>query len=122
MDQLPKLPGGRAATLARALFQGRTYRQRSIVNVGLGATQLLKQNPDRVGWLAVNRSSSDGAFDFIQGVSFASGYPLSASSGIARMTFAEDGEACSDEVWAINNTIAGNWAVFEVIATPDQGS
>lgn len=118
MTATPKLPTGMAGKLARAVFLGRTYRQRSLVNVGTGVTQLLKNNPDRVGWLAVNRGTSDGAFDFINGVTFAAGYPLAAQSGVARMVFNEDGEACGDEVWAINATAAGNWAVTEIIAIP----
>lgn len=115
-DALADLTLGLAGKLSRVQFKARTFRQRTVVNVGTSATQVLKLNADRLGWAIVNRSPDDGAIDFLPSIAFATAILLGATGGGASMSFLEDGEACTDEVWGINNGAAGNWNVLEIIA------
>jgi len=95
------------------------FKTRLVVNpvtdtVGTTATEILKNNPDRVYWLIVNLSAYDGYAGWDRGVSATKGILLPANGGYASASAQEDGELVIYPVYAVNLTAAGTWMIVEV--------
>lgn len=105
--------------LVRDLFKGST---RPVINpvtdtVGLTATQILKNNPDRLAALIVNLSANRGFIGFDRQVSTTRGIPVEASGGLVIFNWQEDGELVIQAVFAINLVAVGTWYIVEVERT-----
>ena len=85
------------------------------VTVGTAVTRLLDNNPRRIWWMAMNRSSSNGAIGFDQTLTFANGLLVGANGGMVSMDAETDGEGVGYAVYAINQTASGVWYVLEGI-------
>lgn len=111
------LQGGAAAYHARQLYGGPIRPVERTVSVTTAATRLVQGNPDRVGLIAVNRSINFGAIGFAPDVSAGTGIYIGAAGGTIESRVQEDGDSVTWELWAINDTAAGNWRVIEFIRT-----
>ena len=81
-------------------------------SVSQAAKLILRNNPDRIGWLVVNLSGSSVYVGYSPTVSSTRGILLSAGGGSASSTVAEDGESVAWELWAIG--AADNLAIYVV--------
>jgi len=95
------------------------FKTRLIVNpvtptVGTTATEILRNNPDRVFWLIVNLSPNDGYAGWDREVSSSKGILIPANGGYASASIEEDGELVIYPVYAINLVAAGTWMIVEV--------
>lgn len=89
-------------------------RRSSVVSVTTSATRILQNDPNRVFWVAMNRSVNNGAVGFNREVTFANGLLVGAGGGFVESDIDDDGEAIADEVFAINNSAAGDWRIVEI--------
>lgn len=97
-------------------FKGRT---RPVINpvtdtVQTTVTEILRNNPDRYGWLIVNLSANRGYIGFDREVSTTKGIPIEASGGVITSIWEEDGEAVTYAVFAINQVAAGTYYIVEM--------
>lgn len=116
MPPIPAVPkGSTAAEYSEHLFGGPTRPLEKVVSVQTTSTQLLENNPRRLAWLIINRSTSQGAIGFAPSTAFATGALLGASGGSASMAVFEDGEAVVQPVWGVQDAAAGNYYVQEII-------
>lgn len=95
------------------------YPTRPIVNpvtdtVGTTATLILRNNPDRIFWLAVNLSSNKGYIGWDAQVSSTRGIPIAGNGGFVSCTLEEDGELTIHEVWAVLENAAGIFYIVEI--------
>jgi len=79
------------------------------------ATQILKNNPDRIFWLVVNLSGNNGFLGWDTLVSSTRGLFIAANGGFVSAMIEEDGELVIYEVWAINQNAPGPYLVVEVM-------
>lgn len=96
-------------------------RTRLIINpvtgsVGTTATEILRNNPDRLSWVIINLSANFGFIDFTPQVAATRGIRLSANGGSAAATWRDDGELVGHPVFALLDTAAGDFYVVEVEA------
>ena len=95
------------------------FPSRPIVNpvtdtVNTTPTLILRNNPDRIFWMAVNLSGNKGYIGWSTDVGPAKGIPVSPYGGFVSCTLEEDGELVIHEVWAILENAAGTWYVIEI--------
>jgi len=95
------------------------FKTRLIINpvtntVATTATEVLKNNPDRVYWLIVNLSAYDGYAGWDRQVSATKGLLIPANGGYASASALEDGELVIYPVFAVNLTASGTWMIVEV--------
>lgn len=86
--------------------------------VATTATRILRNDPARVAWTAINMSANTGFLGFSSGVSSTQGIQVNASGGSVSAVWFEDGELVTHEVWAINNVAAGTWYTAATVAQP----
>ena len=103
--------------LSRERFKGPT---KPVVNpvtdtVQTSATQILKNNPDRLALLIVNLSANRGFVGFDRQVGPTRGVPVEASGGFVSMCLEEDGETVGYEIFAINQVAAGKWFIVATV-------
>lgn len=109
------IAGATAAEFAQLRFGGPTRVNITLRTIGTLASRLLDNNPRRVGWVAANRGTSDGAFSTDPGVLTTTGLPLQASGGAVSMQVDEDGEAVAWEWYAVTGAAAQSFVVFEFV-------
>jgi len=102
--------------LGKERFKGRT---RPVVNpvtdtVATTVTEILRNNPDRYGWMIVNLSPNRGYIGFDREVSATKGIPIEAQGGMISMIYEEDGEATTYAVFALNEVAAGTYYILEM--------
>jgi len=95
------------------------FKTRLIVNpvtstVGTTATEILRNNPDRIFWLVVNLSINDGYAGWDREVSSSKGILIPANGGYASASIEEDGELVIYPVFAINLNASGTYMIVEV--------
>jgi len=95
------------------------FKTRLVINpvtptVGTTATEILRNNPDRVYWLIVNLSAYDGYAGWDREVSATKGILVPANGGYASASVLEDGELVIYPVFAVNLTASGTWMIVEV--------
>jgi hypothetical protein len=84
--------------------------------VGTTATLILRNNPERIFWLAVNLSSNKGYVGWDAQVSSSKGIPIAPSGGYVSCTLEEDGELTIHEVYAVLENASGTFYVLEITA------
>jgi hypothetical protein len=109
------ISGATASEFAQLRFGGPTRVSITIRSIGTVASRLLDNNPRRVGWVAANRGTSDGAFSTDPGVLITTGLPIQAAGGAVSMQVDEDGEAVAWEWYAVTGAAAQSCVVFEFI-------
>lgn len=109
------LPLSTAAQLAQVRYGGPTRLRETRVTVGTVPTRLVIQDPKRVHWTAVNRSVNFGAIGFGNDLTAANGALVGANGGLVVLDVYDDGEVVAWEAFAINDTAAGTWYVYEVL-------
>jgi len=77
-------------------------------------TEILRNNPDRIFWLAVNLSDYKGYVGWDREVASTKGIPVPASGGFVSASIEEDGELTIHPVYAINETASGTWYIVEI--------
>jgi hypothetical protein len=112
--ELERLPAAARASIQR--FGAGTRPRSRIVSVATTRTQLFQGNPNRIYGFAMNRSVNNGAVDFDPAMTFALGMFMAALTGTLELDPEKIGELVGHEWYAINETAAGNWRVWEVIA------
>ena len=95
------------------------YPTRPIVNpvtdtVKTTATLILRNNPDRIFWLAVNLSGNKGYIGWDAQVSSTRGIPIAGNGGFVSCTLEEDGELTIHEVWAVLENAQGTFYIVEI--------
>jgi hypothetical protein len=80
--------------------------------VGTTAVKVLRQNPDRIGWLIQNLSPNTIYVAYSPDVSSTKGIQVAASGGVISSIISEDGEAVTYEMWAV--ATAANSAIYVV--------
>jgi len=96
------------------------FKTRPIVNpvtniVGVTATKILNNNPDRILFMVVNLSNVDGYLGFDREVSATRGFRIPSNGGSLTALIEEDGELVLQEVFAISPLGAGTWYIIEVV-------
>ncbi len=86
------------------------------VTVNTTVTEVLQNNPARLGYLIMNRSAQSGAVWFSRDVSAANGILLSSSGGFFGLHMREDGEVVGYALYGISEVAAGEWVIAEVEA------
>ena len=92
--------GAREFSLKRFGFPTRAVENPVVAEVGTDATEILKNNPDRVFWLTLNLSGNTIYAALSEDVGPAKGIRLDANGGWASMSVEEDGEAVAYAVHA----------------------
>ena len=106
--------GAHEISLKRFGFPTRAVENPVTDTVKTTLTEILKNNPDRVFWLAVNLSDNEGYVALSEEVSDTHGIRLDAHGGYASMSAEEDGEAVAYAVYAVNITLEGKWFILEI--------
>jgi len=78
------------------------------------ATLILRNNPDRIFWMAINLSGNRGYVGWDAQVSSTRGLPVSPTGGFISCTLEEDGELTIHEVYALLENAAGTWYIVEI--------
>jgi len=84
--------------------------------VGTTATEVLRNNPDRIFWLAINLSGNKGYLGWDKDVSSSRGIPIGPNGGYVSCSIEEDGELVIHPVWAINENASGTYYFVEIVA------
>lgn len=84
-------------------------------SVGATPTLLLPNNPERVGWLIMNRSIADIAISFLPTPVLTDDWLITNSGGYVSMNVQEDGEAVTQAVYAIGPAAGNTVYVVEVM-------
>jgi len=105
-----------ARELSKERFKGPTHAIPNPVtgNIQTTATEILRNNPDRILWLAVNLSAQDGYIGWDREVGPARGIPVPANGGYVIILLEEDGELVTQAVFAISPGGAATWYIVEV--------
>jgi len=95
------------------------FKTRLIINpvtdaVATTATEILKNNPDRVFWLIVNLSGNNGFAGWDRQVSSTRGLLVAANGGFVSANIDEDGELVIYPVYAVNLNAPGTYMIVEV--------
>jgi len=95
------------------------FKTRLIVNpvtntVETMATEILRNNPDRIFWLIVNLSGNNGYIGWDREVSNTRGLLVAANGGYVSACIEEDGELVIYPVFAINLNASGTYMIVEV--------
>ena len=106
--------GAKEVSLKRFGFPTRAVENPVTDTVKTTSTEILKNNPDRVFWLAVNLSDNEGYLALSRDVSASKGIRLDANGGFVSMSADVDGEAVAYAVYAINITAQGTWYILEI--------
>ena len=112
-------PGGGLATkYSKEHFGGTTSVNVNPVSsvVGTVPTQLLANNPERVGWIIVNRDANPIGLAFANAVSLTGQLLLGGGGSILSLHIEDDGELVTFPVWAISATGNATVYVLEVTA------
>jgi len=96
------------------------FPTRPIINpvtntVGTTATEILRNNPDRIFWMVINTSVNKGYIGWDKDVSASRGIPISPSGGYVSASIEEDGELVIHPVWAINENAQGTYYIVEIV-------
>lgn len=86
-----------------------------VVAVSTTATTILPENPRRVAYLIINRSSSAGSVGFSRPHSYTTGVYLPAEGGVFGLDFETDGEAVGYRVYGVLAAGSGDFYTLEVI-------
>ena len=111
-------PGGGLATkYSKEHFGGTTSVNVNPVSsvVGTVPTQLLANNPERVGWIIVNRDANPIGLAFANAVSLTGQLLLGGGGAMMSLSVEQDGELVTLPVWAIS--AAGNATVYVLEVT-----
>lgn len=100
-------------TLTR--FQGKTYVQEQVITVNNTRSTLLRNNPNRLFWIAINESVNDVRLSNDPNLTATSGWLLSSNGGVISMYWEEDGEGVGYEVYAFGALPGLTVRVREVI-------
>lgn len=86
-----------------------------VSSVGTSASQVLPNNPNRLGWVIVNLSANTIYLAFTPDVSNSKGIILSPGGGIASMIYREDFELVARGVYAIASGASSAVYALEVV-------
>lgn len=100
--------------LAYERFKGKTYAIESVVVVGTARSELLRNNPNRFFWIAINEGAADVRLSTSPDISSASGWLLPANGGVISMFWEQDGESVCYSVFAISAVAGQNVRIREV--------
>jgi hypothetical protein len=89
--------------------------------VATTATEILRNNPNRFRWVAVNLSTNRGFIDFSNEVSSSRGFSIDAQNGMMEMDLFEDGEAVFNRVFALNQVASGTYFIVEFVVIGGAG-
>jgi len=111
---------GTLRALISRQFNVRTQREAIslTLTVATTATQVLKNNPNRLAFILVNLSANVGYFAPVQTVSSSAGIRAAASGGSFAFIWNEDFDLVALEWFAINDTLAGTWLRLGVEGAP----
>lgn len=115
MSQPSKPFVGAARTYTDAQLGGPTTEIETVVSVGTAATQLAKNNPDRVGLVIVNLSTNIVYCAWNSAVSSSQGILLSASGGNFALNVRDDFTLPSRELSALAGGPGSNVYVLEIV-------
>jgi len=106
---------GAARAFTNVALGGPTYEQESTITVQLTTTQLVKNNPDRVGLVIVNLGGQIVYCDITNQVSSAQGILLSASGGNFALNVRDDFTLASREWDAVATVGTSVVYILEII-------
>ena len=111
----PADPSGATAALwAQRWFGGPTRLRTFTITAGTSVATALKNNPKRLFWQIINRSTNNVSIGFDNTVTVAAGIPIAQLAGYASMAVQEDGEATMYEVDVIADTANSTLNVIEL--------
>jgi len=95
------------------------FPSRPVINpvtdtVGTTPTLILRNNPDRLFWLAVNLSANNGYVGWDTQVSPTRGLFIAGNGGFVSCSIEEDGELVIQEVYGVNLAAQGIWMIVEI--------
>lgn len=111
--ELARLPAAVRAGVLR--FGGATRPRSRIVNVLTTRTVLFPGNMNRVYGFAMNRAVGNGAVDFDPASTYANGQKIAPDGGYVELDPDKIGELVGYEWYAIMESAAGDWRVWEVM-------
>lgn len=95
-------------------FKGHTFRQENVVSVPATRVTLIRNDPNRLFWIAINEGAADVRLSTDPNLSATSGWLIPAGGGVISMFWEQDGEGVGYEVFAISVAGANNVRVAEV--------
>lgn len=112
MDNIPISP---IEALVMERFKGHTFTQETYLNASVTNTQILKNNPNRVGWIIINEGTYDVKVSPTNYLSAYTGWLLPANGGVISMNWKDDGEGVSQELYAVTVASVSALRIREVI-------
>lgn len=106
---------GAAATFVEEQFKGPTTLRENLTAVATGVTDVLPNDPERLGWMIVNHGANIGYLGFSREVAVGNGVFLAAGGGSASVNIVEDQELVTRAVYGIMAVLGGNWYTVEVL-------
>lgn len=107
--------GSTAYKVTEKLFGTRLQLVDRTITLGATVTEILPNNPRRVGWVIVNRDISPIAIGFNRQITYDTGIIIGSNGGTATMHVTEDGECTSYSVYGLSATGLAPVYVVEVI-------
>lgn len=95
-------------------FKRNTVRQETVVSVGVARVTLIRNDPNRLFWNAINEGANDVRLSTDPNITATSGWLLPAGGGVISMFWEQDGEGVGYEVFAIAVAGANDVRVAEV--------
>jgi len=122
MAEEPKIlnPGeGVDETLAMKLalqYFGGFVKQQTSYGVTLAvATQIVQNNPDRIGLQIINNSDAVIYVGMRPDTTVVQGVPLSAAGGSMSLKFRNDGQICGNPVYGLSAVAGEEYTIIETI-------
>lgn len=110
----PRPMGAVELALEQQLFGRFTTVERDVA-VGASSIMLLKNNPERMGWLIVNTAANQLTFRLERGIVSGTGFLLVNNGDSVTSTYLEDGQFPTHELNVIAALAGGSCYVVEFI-------
>lgn len=114
-DELRHIPRSALTEFLWKQWGLQTHPEVAATTVGVAATRILRNNPNRINWTVVNHSGSIVYLGFSPEISVGSGFYLSPSGGTIQAKALDDGALVIDEIWAISGVAGLSVAVIETV-------
>lgn len=101
MDTPPESNKPPITQIVMERFLGETFTQENLYTISNLAFTRIRNDPNRVSWLAINEGANDVRVSFLPNVSATSGWLLAANGGVIGMDWATDGEGASYDIYLI---------------------
>ena len=104
-----------AMKLVLEYFGGYVRERETHITTLTVATQIVENNPDRIGLQIVNNSDAIVYVGFTPDTSAVQGIPLTAAGGTLIKKFRDDGQTCGNAVYGLSGVAGEELTIIETI-------